>query len=102
MSGACECRRCLDYTHAPYRTCQPGVAKTPRFRIKFGTGGRHSRAGERKRAWPLRPRFNRRPNGGCHESIQVAANPPPQAKGQEASQEPRQAGEEAETEKSAV
>jgi hypothetical protein len=34
----------MDYTHAAYRTRQPEVAKSPRFRIKFETGRRHVRA----------------------------------------------------------
>jgi hypothetical protein len=49
-----------------------------------------------------RLRFNNRPNGGFNESFQVAANQTAQAKGQETSQESRQAGEEAEAEKREV
>jgi hypothetical protein len=47
-------------------------------------------------------RFTSRPNGGFNESFQIAANQTPQTKGQETSQESRQAGEEIETEKRAV
>jgi hypothetical protein len=32
----------MDYTHAAYRTRQPEVAKSPRFRIKFETGNHHA------------------------------------------------------------